>query len=129
MASLSDEYFKVYEEYSKVLRTWFVAYGIGAPVLILTNSTLSQAIKASGTSKGIGAAFLFGVILQVLLAVTNKVAMWGKYYGEIEPDFQGTGSYKFSNWICEKFWIDVLIDIITMASFIWATWRLFTLFA
>jgi len=48
MTTEREEYFKAYEEYSKVLRTWFVAYGIGGPVLLLTNETLAKAIKASG---------------------------------------------------------------------------------
>ncbi len=42
-----DGYYKVYEEYSKTLRTWFVAYGIGAPVLVLNNDELRRAVVVS----------------------------------------------------------------------------------
>ena len=51
------EYFKPYEEYSKVLRTWFVAFGIGAPVLLLTNERIAEAIKASGEARGVVSLF------------------------------------------------------------------------
>ncbi len=71
------EYFAAYEEYSKVLRTWFVAYGIGGPVLLLTNEALAKAIKTSGQGRGLAALFLIGVGLQVVLAAMNKFSMWG----------------------------------------------------
>ena len=77
MTTEREEYFKAYEEYSKVLRTWFVAYGIGGPVLLLTNQTLAKAIKASGQGKSLAALFLAGVALQVVLAALNKFSMWG----------------------------------------------------
>lgn len=129
MADVAKEYFKVYEEYSKELRTWFVAYGIGAPALILTNDTISKAIKAAGASKCIAAFFLIGVSLQISLAVINKVAMWGMYYGAVESAFQTTRSYKFADWIADQFWIDILIDIITLISFAGGTWKIFNMIA
>lgn len=34
------EYFESYNEYNKILRSWFVAFGIGGPVIFLTNDAL-----------------------------------------------------------------------------------------
>ena len=48
-----DGYFRAYEEYSKLIRTWLVAYGVGAPVLLFTNDRLAgiqelQTVIAAG---------------------------------------------------------------------------------
>jgi hypothetical protein len=118
-----EEYFKAYSEYSKVLRTWFVAYGIGAPVLLLTNDTIAKVIKTSGGSKEIAAFFLAGVALQVSLAALNKMSMWGLYYGELQSAFKQTRRYKACFWFSEQFWIDLAIDLVTLLFFIVATWR------
>src|SRR5688500_2717515 len=82
MSDLGDGYFKVYEEYSKTLRTWFVAYGIAAPAFLLSSDSLRTAITNAGVARSIGALFLVGVGLQVVLAAINKAAMWLLYYYE-----------------------------------------------
>lgn len=92
-----EEYFKAYGEYSKVLRTWFVAYGIGGPVLLLTNETLATSIKTSGQGKALAGLFLSGVGLQVVLAALNKFSMWGIYFGEIKTPFKTTRRHKICN--------------------------------
>ena len=73
---LAAEFYKAYEEHSKVLRTWLVAYGVGAPVLFLTNDSLAAKLGASAESGEIGGLFLGGVAFQVFLAVLNKTVMW-----------------------------------------------------
>ncbi len=74
--NLSTDYYKAYEEHSKVLRTWLVAYGIGAPVLFLTNETLAAKLAGSAVAGRVAALFLVGVAAQVLLAAFNKTVMW-----------------------------------------------------
>ena len=54
-------FYKVYEEYSKALRTWFVAFGIGGPVLFLTQQDVSNKIVESGNARTIVLLFLIGV--------------------------------------------------------------------
>jgi hypothetical protein len=125
----ASDYFKVYQEYSKVLRTWFAAYGIGAPVLILTNEGISKAIKASGDSKCIASFFLIGVSLQVVLAVINKMTMWGMYYGEVNLKFKKSRSYIFADWLAVQFWMDIFVDLATIAAFGGGTWKMFSLVA
>jgi hypothetical protein len=36
-------YFEEYSEYAKTLRIWLVAYGVGAPVVILSNELCTVA--------------------------------------------------------------------------------------
>ena len=123
----SAELFKAYEGYSQTLRTWLVAYGVGGPVLLLTNEKLWTLVGNSGCSRALASAFLLGVSLQVALAALNKAVMWGSYYGEIEPDFRTAKGYKVAIWLAKQFWIDFLVDLISMGLFGWATYRVFTI--
>jgi hypothetical protein len=43
----SDNY-TTYLEYNRVLRTWFVAFGIGGPALFLANDSVSKKLAAAG---------------------------------------------------------------------------------
>jgi hypothetical protein len=119
------EIYKAYEEYSKTLRTWFVAYGVGAPLLLMTNDKLSAKIAAAPEAPYLVAAYCIGVGVQVLLAVVNKNIMWGCYYGQIEPAFKNTRRYRFAEWVSAQYWIDALADLLTAVLFAAATYRLF----
>lgn len=123
MTTDREAYFDAYQEYSKVLRTWFVVYGIGGPVLLFTNDAFTKALKASGEGKSLVALFLAGVALQVGLAALNKFSMWGIYFGEFKNDFKGTCRYRLSHWFSEQFWIDCVVDVLTLVLFAVATWR------
>lgn len=125
MSTKAEEYLKAYGEFAKVLRTWLVAYGVGAPVLLVTNEAVSKAIKESGNAKVIAICFLAGAALQVLLATLNKAAMWGLYYAEENPAMKAKNSYKLAYWFSENFWIDALVDVGTLLLFGIATWRAF----
>jgi hypothetical protein len=103
-------FFANYAEYAKTLRAWLVAYGIGGPVLLITNKELLQALKLSPYRNHIVDLFLLGVALQVLLAFINKWCAWHMYVGEYEPSFQSSRRYKFWSWLNERSWIDMLVD-------------------
>jgi hypothetical protein len=123
-----DAFYKVYEEYAKHLRTWFVAYGVGGPVLILTQEKVSQVVVASGSGKGIALFFLAGVGLQVLLSLVNKWVNWGVYaYSETEQLIDGK-RFAVCSWISEQSCLDVLFDLGTIVCFGVATWRIVALF-
>ena len=115
------ELYAAYEEHSKTLRTWLVAYGVGAPVLLLTNDSVWKAVAGSGSAQRIGTMFLVGAALQVSLAAINKAVMWVSYYGEIETDYQLRLRYRLARWVAEQFWIDLLIDLASMVLFGMAT--------
>lgn len=127
--SQADQYFNVYAELSKTLRTWLVAYGIGAPIVLLTNAGFSAVIRKAGDSKYIAGAFLVGVAAQVALAAINKVSMWALYYGETQPAYKMTRRFKFAHLVSETFAIDLLLDLGTIIGFAWATWAAFRIAA
>jgi hypothetical protein len=117
---MSDIY-KAYEEHSKNLRTWLVAYGIGGPVLIVSNQRLSDLLINSVDLRNYIYAFLGGVATQVFLSVLNKNVMWGCYCGEQLEEFRNSIFYKFANWFSVQYWIDLLADLISIVLFIYAT--------
>ena len=123
--SPAPDLLKAYEEYSKTLRTWFVAYGIGAPVLFLTNDSLAGKLLMSKSASLIAGLFLGGVAAQVFLAALNKTVMWACYYGAVTPSYQSKGRYRFAGWISEQYAIDFLLDLATVALFVIATEKTF----
>jgi hypothetical protein len=124
-AEPGEGHYAAYEEHARTLRTWLVAYGIGGPVLILSQAAVWQRLATSGSLRLIAGLFLTGVVLQVVLAAINKSAMWACYYGEVEPDFQYTWRYRVGRWLSERYAIDLLFDIVGMCLFAYATYRCF----
>jgi uncharacterized protein YaaQ len=122
---LGAEFYEAYEEHSKVLRTWLVAYGIGAPVVLLTNETAATKLVMSGGFGAAGTLFLVGVAAQVSLAALNKTVMWACYFAERHPEVKTHKRFRAAYWISEQFLIDFVVDVVTMALFAWATWMLF----
>ena len=118
-----EGHYLAYLEHARTLRTWLVAYGIGGPVLILSQDSLWKRLAASGHLSMIAALFLCGVALQVLLATTNKNAMWAVYYGELEPKYQATRRYKLGLWLSSQYAIDFLCDFASLALFAYATYQ------
>ncbi|MFO0945003.1 MAG: hypothetical protein U1D30_03515 [Planctomycetota bacterium] len=124
----ADSYYKVYEEYSKTIRSWFVGYGIGGPVLIFTNEKLQASIANSGYAKCIAVCFLVGAGSQVLLAVFNKSAMWVLYWCELDECRKSSCRYKIADWFGSQYWMDFLADLTTFGLFGWSTLTLFWIF-
>jgi hypothetical protein len=120
-AGESVEYFEVYAEHSRTLRTWLAAYGIGGPVLLVSNATAWSALGRSGQAGIICWLFMVGVAAQVFLTAVNKAAMWAIYYGELDPEFTKRWSYRASDWWSERLWIDVLVDWASIVLFALAT--------
>ena len=99
MNDTASQLFRGYEEYSKTVRTWLVAYGIGAPVLFLTNETLARTLWKSGQAPRVAFFFLAGVVLQVGLAMLNKNVMWMCYYAEESQKFKAKRAVRFADWL------------------------------
>lgn len=122
-------YFESYAEYNRVLRSWFVAFGAGGPALFLVEDRLRDALGASGQTRFVVALFLTGVALQILVTGLNKYANWYCYYGEDEPAYQRTRTYRFWSAVARQFIIDVVVDLATAVCFFAAIWVLFGVFA
>lgn len=128
-----SEYYGPYAEHSKTLRAWFVAYGIGGPVVLLSSDEAWGSLVKSGCGRYVGLLFIFGGVIQILSALLNKHSMWLLYLEEVEAkdgkkESPGASSttksktiYKLAAWYSKQTWIDVLLDIYTLIFFSWAT--------
>jgi len=126
--SESDSYFKNYDTYAGTVRAWLVAYGIGGPVLFLTNEKAAGRVASSKYASEIIIFFLLGVGLQVVLSLINKWAAWHIYAGAVEPHRMKRVSYRVWDWINKQSWLDASVDVISFAGFVWATFRVLSIF-
>lgn len=69
--ALSQAYFESYAEYNRILRSWFVAFGIGGLALFLLESPVREALLASGRTRTMVILFLIGVTAQIIVAFLN----------------------------------------------------------
>jgi hypothetical protein len=110
-----------------------VAYGIGGPILFLVSKDAPATVSKSPHLRAIVALFVFGVGLQILLALVNKWAAWQMYRGayslyRCNSGFQGedfhhdTKTYKVWRWINTQSWIDFTCDVLSLIVFSSATW-------
>ncbi len=120
VTSEAKDLFDNYAEYNRILRTWFVAYGIGGPVLFLMQDKVLAAIKASGSGRMIAGAFLTGVAAQVLVAIINK---WSTWYVYRDAEEGSAGAHRIAHWFTDQFWIDMACDIVSLVAFAFATFR------
>lgn len=109
-----------YAEYNKALRTWFVAFGVGGPVILLTNKDVFTTVKDSGQGYSIAILFMSGAALQIIIALINKYSNWYNYY-----DTTGRGFWVL---LGKQIWIDLLMDVVSSVCFAWATVKALLLF-
>lgn len=128
-SALSQSYFDSYAEYNRILRSWFVAFGVGGLALFLLESPVRAALLASGQTRVVVILFLVGVIAQIVVAFLNKYANWYCYFGEDNPAFLQSSLYRFWSRIASLFWIDIILDILTVGCFLAAIGILFGVFA
>ena len=117
----AKDYFEQYWRYCSSLRNWFVAYGIGGCILFLTDKAKVFQGLTSSKKTIIVILFLVGVIAQIVLAFFNKWIHWYIYWGKEEIEFRKTKRYKVANYLSSFFEIDVVVDMITFATFVVAT--------
>lgn len=115
-------YYAPYQEFARNLRFWFLTYGIGAPVVLLSNENATQALRLAGVLYRVSVLFLVGVCLQVGMAILYKTAMWYLYMGELDATVQGRRIYKLLDWLSESYWLEFFFDIATLAMFAIATY-------
>lgn len=123
-----EGYYANYTEYSKTFRTWLVAYGVGGPVLLLTNDAASKKFAAAGDARCIVVLFLIGVAFQVMGTGINKWAAWHVYSDMTDASRANGRLSKAWTWINKQAWIDVGVDVGSIAAFAIATWMLLNVF-
>ena len=118
-------YFGNYAEYTKALRAWLVAYGIGGPVLFFTNKDASEKLSQSNDFNCVIILFVIGVVVQVILAFINKWASWHLYKGSIDPDHKETCIYRIWSKVNNQSWIDLILDMTSLVVFYIASMMVF----
>lgn len=112
-----EEYFEQYWRHASVLRNWFVLFGIGCCVLLI-NGNPDVFEKISSKNRGLLVVLLLsGISSQIVLALINKWTQWVIYRGEDDDKFSEKKISKSARSISEKFWIDVICDIISVLCF------------
>jgi len=116
-------FYEAYVGFARNLRTWFLAYGVGGPVVFLTNPNAGEKIAKSGYAEYIAYLFLIGVALQVIAALLYKSAMWFFYEAELNRQLKEKVKYKAFRKLSESYSLEFFFDIATVACFSVATWR------
>jgi hypothetical protein len=112
-----ESHWENYQEYNKTLRAWFVSFGVGGPALLLVNAALLETVRRSGYALCIIVLFLLGGVFQIVVAFLNKTASWHMYRGEGDDAYMATGKYKCWAKINDSYWIDFLLDVLTLLAF------------
>lgn len=112
-----EDHWVNYVDYNKTLRTWFVSFGIGGPVLLLLNPSLLQALKAAERAGWVVSLFVLGCALQVVTALINKTVSWYMYCGEREEATRGSWWYGRCSTVSEWYWLDLAFDVLTFLAF------------
>ncbi len=58
---------------SRSLRIWFITYGIGAPLILISRDWIFYKVKDQGMLPWIIASFLTGLLLQIIAELTIKL--------------------------------------------------------
>ena len=122
-----------YARYATHLRTWFIAYGVGAIVLLCRMEGPLFSKHGLLTSRVL-APFLVGICAQVLLAFVNKYANWAEYailagkpasLQSGRPETKQPRWLRLGFWLSDKIAIDLILDVSTLVAYSWGTVRLF----
>src|SRR5690606_31515166 len=103
-------------------------YGIGGPVLFLTNQGLSEKVAAAPNKRLIVSLFLAGVALQIALSFINKWCAWNLYAGENDIAYRLKKRYNIWRAVNDWSWLDFAIDAASIIAFVWSTWLVLFIF-
>jgi len=117
----ADKSFEAYRDYSKTLRTWFIAYGIGGPILFVSNKDIAVKVATAPEKSTITYLFLAGVIIQIFITLLNKWSNWAAYSLSLNPPMRLGKRDKLIIWFSDQCWIDILIDLLTLIVFVIGT--------
>ncbi|HET7922995.1 MAG TPA: hypothetical protein VFM15_09600 [Gammaproteobacteria bacterium] len=116
-------FFEPYAHFSRTLRAWLVAYGVGVPVLLISQESIAQAIIRAGAGSLIAWLFLAGVAIQILAALLYKYSMAYLYGAEIEPKLGATRRVRIAEWLSDVIWLEALFDIVSITLFVCGTFK------
>jgi hypothetical protein len=110
-----------YQHYNTVLRSWFIGFGVGGPVILISNNDVLLKLKATGCAYFVGSLFFVGVGIQIIISFINKTVGWCNYFSEENNEFANSWQYKTINIFNEQYWLDILADLISIVAFTWVS--------
>ncbi|MGA9852603.1 MAG: hypothetical protein WBR15_06695 [Gammaproteobacteria bacterium] len=116
-----SSFYESYASFSRTLRAWLVAYGVGVPVLLVSQQFIAKAIIKAGTGRLITWLFLAGVAIQVLAALLYKYSMAYLYSAEVDSNLNETWRVKVAEWLSNAVWFEALFDVVSIALFVCGT--------
>ncbi len=122
-----EAYYDSYAGFATRLRYWFIAFGVGAPTLILTQEHVWDELTYS-TVKVLVSLFFAGIGLQIFYAIVHKWSQWKLYKCEHtdDPDrdkdtHERGKRYCVAKWADSAYVIDWVADLGTLFLFALAT--------
>jgi len=116
-----SSFYESYAHFSRTLRAWLVAYGVGVPVLLVSQEFIAKSIIKAGTGSLITWLFLTGVAIQVLAALLYKYSMAYLYNSEGDTLLNNTWRVQASEWLSKTIWLEALFDITSISLLVWGT--------
>lgn len=116
-------FYEPYIRYSVALRSWLIAYGIGVPVLLVSQDLIAKSIMKAGAGKLIAALFLAGVAIQVLAAFLYKYSQEYLYADESGAKLKGTRRLAVAEWLSDSIWFEMLLDVVSLILFVCGTFE------
>jgi hypothetical protein len=123
-----SEFYESYAAFARTLRTWFVAFGVGVPALLVANEKARELLVASGCARRVACILLAGVVVQVASTLLYKLTMLYLYLSEDNDARKNRWCYRFFDSVSEAFWLECGLDLVTLVLFSWATVEILCLF-
>jgi hypothetical protein len=119
----SDEsgFYGSYIHYARILRAWLVAYGVGVPVLLVSQEFIASAIIRKGTGGLITWLFLAGVAVQIIEIFIYKYSQEYLYHDELGAELKNTRRLALAEWFSNTIWFEIVLDLVSMALFVCGT--------
>lgn len=121
-----DHFFTPYLEHTRTLRTWFVAYGVGGPLLFATQKNLIEKLIDYGCIKVVVILMLVATLIQTVSTWLYKATTYQFYLSEIDQFYYSTWIHKCSIKISKHYyWVIPLADFLTILLLLIATVMVF----
>jgi hypothetical protein len=114
-------FYDSYASFSRTLRAWLVAYGVGVPVLLVSQEFVARAIIKAGTGGLITWLFLAGVGIQTLAALLYKYSMVYLYFSATDSKLAKTPQVKIAVWLSNAIWLEAFFDVAAIILFVCGT--------
>ena len=116
-------YYEAYASFSRNLRTWLVAYGIGAPVLFASQDAIATKLALSSRTESLVRFYLAGVLIQVLASLGYKSVTWYLFRKERDGNTEKfPRRFAIATWLYGQHWLEVALDAASIGLYVVATY-------